>query len=119
MILYHYEKKDRHILDGGMWFDYGGIRRKDTPSFLADMEYVPDWDKDYVCCCKDLCDVVQYFPEDVHRKLNGVINVYEYPDNAPIIMRKDAIMEYLTAHSGMLKLIATINWEQAMLRLKT
>ena len=116
LILYHYEKGDRPITVGGFWFDYGGKKRTDIPSFLAEMDFVPNWNKDFVCCCKELGEVLTYFPEEVHRKLNGVFNVYEYPFNAPIVVRRDSVMEYLTAHSGMMKLIETLNWEQAMLR---
>ncbi|MDR0476217.1 MAG: hypothetical protein LBH43_21445 [Treponema sp.] len=116
MILYHYEKGDRPITVGGFWFDYGGIKRMDIPSYLAEMEYIPDWDKNFVCCCKELNQVLTYFPEDVHRKLNGVFNVYDYNDKNPIIMRRDSIMEYLTVNSKLMKLIETLSWEQAMLR---
>lgn len=113
MILYHYEKGDRPIQVGGFWFDYGGEKRTDIPSFLADMEIVPNWDKNFVCCCKSIQDVLTYFPEDVHRKLNGVFNAYEY--HGSIVIRKDSVMEYLTVDSRMVKLIKTLSYEDALI----
>ena len=118
MNLYHYGKRDRPITVGGFWFDYGGIKRTDIPSYLAEMEYIPDWDKDFVCTCRELGHILKWFPEDIHRKLNGVFNVYEYAKTSPIIIRKDSVGEYITANSKLLKLIETLSWEQAMLRAK-
>jgi len=112
MILYHYEKGDRPIQVGGFWFDYGGKKRTDIPSYLAEMEYIPDWDQNYVCCCNNIHDVLFYFPEDIHRKLNGIFNEYEYHGN--IIMRKDSLMEYMTIDSRKVKLLKTLSWKEAM-----
>lgn len=116
MILYHYEKGDRPITEGGFWFSYGGIPNKEVPEGLPPMSYVEGWDKDYVCCCDNIDDVLTYFPKEVADRLGGVFRIYSY--DGAIIRQRDSVMEYITANSREMKLLDTCTYDEMANRAK-
>jgi hypothetical protein len=115
MLIYHYANPDRPLVQGGYWFNHGGILRNDIPDYLAPMDYVPNWDKDFICCCDNVPDLLLYFPEDLHLKLGGKYGIYEY--NGNIIWQQDAIMRYLTADANKMRLMDQLDYNEIYRRL--
>jgi hypothetical protein len=111
MILYHYADPNRPIVNGGYWFDHGGKLRDNVPDFLAPMVFVPDWDPDYICCCDNIADLLLYFPQAIHEKLNGLYGVYEY--TGKLIVQRDNVMQYITADANKLKLLDQLDYSAA------
>jgi hypothetical protein len=112
MLLYHYANPNRPIVDGGYWFNHGGKLRDDIPDYLPPMEFIANWDPDYVCCCDNIHDVLTYFPQEIHTKLNGLYGIYEY--TGKIIVQKDQVMSYLTADANKLKLLDQLDYIEAL-----
>lgn len=114
MKLYRYQTKGKPVTESGYWFDYGGIAKTDTPDYLPSMTFVPNWDKDYVCCCTSLQDLLTYFPWDIHSRLNGVYCIYEY--DGKLVKRSDEIITYVTADAKKMQLLKELSYDEAMLK---
>jgi hypothetical protein len=111
MILFHYADPNKPIINGGYWFDYGGKLRDDVPDFLYPMEYVPTWDPDYICCVDNMQDLLTYFPQHIHNRLNGLYGIYVY--TGKLIVQRDTVMEYVTADANKLKLLDQLDYAGA------
>ncbi|MDR1252933.1 MAG: hypothetical protein LBK62_12355 [Treponema sp.] len=75
------------------------------------MELDPGRNKDFVCCCKTMREVMAYFPITAHEKMNGVYGIYEYSGN--LIQQRDSISEYVTADANKLKIIDMLSFDEA------